>query len=101
MLQFISLILFVRYVTNMHPCTHTKFFEMNKDRVVRCDCQKYLYISDNSVSDTYEKGVQFEYSNAEKNLFDLCDSNGNYETTVNKEDQNEYTTDDAEVSIIF
>ena len=74
---------------------------MNKDRVVRCDCQKYLYLSDIPNGDTYEKGVQFEYFPVEKNLFDLCNSNGNYETTVNKENQNEYTIDDAKVSIIF
>ena len=80
---------------------HTKFFEMDRDRAVRCDCQKYLYISDNTDSHTYSRGVQLGYSTAEKNLFDLCDSNGIYETDVNKEDQNNYTNNNSAVSIMI
>ena len=65
------------------------FFELEKDRSVRCGCYKYLeiYAQDSDTSTTYQKGNRFDYSNDLKNLFDLCGGTDEYvtEPTTNME----------------
>jgi hypothetical protein len=73
------------------------FFEMDKDRAVRCGCNKYLhlYSQDSSVSDTYKLGLKFSYAIDIDNVFDLCDGTSDYvtEPTTNMEETNLYTND--------
>lgn len=68
------------------------FFEMERDRAVRCGCYKYLKIfaQDKEESTTYKKGQKTGHSTDLINLFDLCGGTGNYITDSkdNQEDTN-------------
>ena len=63
------------------------FFENEKDRVARCGCDKYLtiYGQSNSESATYSQGVRKGLSTDSVNLFNLCDTNGDYDLNTNQE----------------
>jgi len=58
------------------------FFEMEKDRSVRCGCDKYLtiYEQDTAISTTYQRSIRFDYSGDLTNLFDLCGGTDAYIT---------------------
>jgi len=48
------------------------YFEVERDRAVRCGCYKYLDIFDEEESTTLIRGVRMGLSHDERNLFDLC-----------------------------
>ena len=79
------------------------FFELEKDRAVRCGCYKYLsiYAQSNDESSTFQRGNQKGLSNDLKNIFDLCDGTVDYITdpTTNTEAQNLLTSDTEKVSL--
>lgn len=60
------------------------YFELNRDRAVRCGCNKYLSIFEQNerASTTYKRGNQKALSNDELNLFDLCGGSKNYVTEI-------------------
>lgn len=62
------------------------YFELQKDRAVRCGCYKYLSIfeQDGDVSTTYQRGSRMGLANDETNLFDLCDQSNNYVAETNR-----------------
>jgi len=69
-------------LTSQNNYDRCLFFEMEKDRVVRCGCEKYLtiYEQDAGTSTTYQKGIRFELSADLTNLFDLCGETESYIT---------------------
>ncbi len=56
------------------------YFELERDRAVRCGCFKYLQIHelDDNASTTFKRGNQRGYSTDESNLFDLCNGGSEY-----------------------
>lgn len=61
------------------------FIEMDRDRAVRCGCYKYMELQRGS--NTFVWGNQvYDLDGDTEVLFDLCDNNGRYEDTDNKEE---------------
>jgi len=61
------------------------FFELDKDKAVRCGCNKYLEFYEDITSGTsYGKGVKLGYSVDLINLFDMCDGGTSYATDKTK-----------------
>jgi len=56
------------------------FFEQEKDRAARCDCDKYLNIFEATprASTTYKRGNRYGYSVDLFNLFDMCGGGADY-----------------------
>ncbi len=54
------------------------FFESERDRAVRCGCDKYLELRESST--TYDRGSRRGFSTDPVNLFDLCDGTMDYVT---------------------
>lgn len=73
------------------------FFEIDKDRAVRCGCDKYLqlYSLDTSESTTYQRGIQYDYELANDNVYDLCGGTSAYvtEKSTSMEETNQYSAD--------
>lgn len=73
------------------------FFEQQKDRATRCGCGKFLKIHTlkKKASKTYQKGLQYDYSVDQENLFDLCGGTSSYITdpTTNMEETNVASSD--------
>lgn len=65
------------------------YFEIGQDRAVRCGCYKYMYIHDASASTSMRRAERFGMASTSRDggelLFDLCDQDGVYESTDNKE----------------
>ena len=81
------------------------FFELEKDRSVRCGCFKYLelYAQDSSDSTTYQKGERYDYSTDLEMLFDLCGGTDEYvtEPTTSMETTNSNSDYPDKVSLIY
>lgn len=73
------------------------FFELYKDRAVRCGCNKYLnlYSQDDPLSTTYKRGLRFGYSIDLDYVYDFCGGGNEYITdpATNMEETNLYTWD--------
>lgn len=82
-------------------------FENEKDRAVRCGCNKYLTLyqqtNDDYVSSTFDSGTTFNLCTNLTNLCNLCDSTGAYEIDkrTNKEIDNLVWTVTEAVSYVI
>lgn len=56
------------------------FFEHQRDRAVRCGCNKYLHIYSRKKSGTHKNGLINGYSTDFLNLFDMCNGGKDYIT---------------------
>jgi len=70
---------------NLNDYNRCLFFEQERDRAVRCGCDKLVIIGQEDGSTAFTRGDSFGYSIASTNLFDLCGGTGAYVTSNSQE----------------